>query len=54
MIFRARAPLAEPKLKTESYDYLWHPKHTHTVCGAVLILSHQYSWKMFRSNFDKF
>jgi len=31
-----------------------HLKHTHTVCGVVLIIFCQYGWKMFHLNFDYF
>jgi len=40
--------------KSGSDDFVLHPKHTHTVCGAVFIVSCQYGWKMFRLNFDDF
>jgi len=31
-----------------------HPKHTHTICRAILFVSRQYARKMFWSNFDDF
>jgi len=40
--------------KSGSNDSVLHPKHTHTLWGAVLIVSHQYGWKMFRSYFEDF
>jgi len=32
-------------LKPDSNDLVFHPKHTHGVCGITLIVSRQYDWK---------
>jgi len=40
--------------KPEPDDYVWHPKHTHTICGAVSIVSCQYGRKIIRSSFADF
>jgi len=40
--------------KPEPDDYVWHPKHTHTICGAVSIVSCQYGRKIIRSSFVDF
>jgi len=37
-----------------SDDSVLHPKHTHNVWREVLIVSRQYDWKIFWSNFDDF
>ena len=49
-----RAGPKQAQLKLGPDDSALHPKHTHTICGTVLIVSHQYDWNMFRSNFDDF
>jgi len=46
--------LKQVKLKQSPNESILHPKHTCTVWTAVHIVSLQYSWKMFRSNFDDF
>jgi len=40
--------------KPDPFDLVLHWKLTHTIWDAVPIISHQYDWKMFRSNFDNF
>jgi len=40
--------------KPDPDNYIWHPKHTHTICGAVSIISRQYGWKIIQSSFDDF
>ena len=35
-------------------ESILHPKHTHNFWGAVVIVSCQYSWKMYQSNFSDF
>jgi len=35
-------------------DFVLHLKHIHNVWGAVLIVSPQYGWELFQSNFDDF
>jgi len=40
--------------KPDPDDYVWHPKHNHTFCGAISIASRQYGWKIIRSSFDDF
>jgi len=40
--------------KSGPYDSVLHLKHTHPVWGAVLIVTLQYGWKMFRLNIDDF
>jgi len=53
-LFRAQAPLEQVECKTGPGWLGLHPKHTHIVCGAVRTVFNQYSWKMFRPNFDDF
>ena len=40
--------------KPDQYDYVCHPKHTYTICGAVFIVFRQYGWKIIRSTFADF
>jgi len=40
--------------KPDPYDSVLHPKYTHTIWDAFLIVFHPYGWKMSRSNFDAY
>jgi len=52
-LFRARALPVQSKLKMGS-TWLHLAPETYSVCSAVLIVSCQYGWKMFRLNINDF
>jgi len=51
-LFRDRGSRKSRELDLD--DSVLHPKQTHTFLDAILIVSRQYGWKMFQSNFDDF